>query len=78
MQSGGLFTPYEFFSIRIGEETGKLVMVLAELAIYYKKRIDQRRQIIGALTYPVLVLTIAGFAVGFMLTYVVPMFARCA
>jgi type IV pilus assembly protein PilC len=75
MQSGGLFTPYEFFSIRIGEETGKLVMVLAELAVYYKKRIDQRRQIIGALTYPVLVLTIAGFAVGFMLTYVVPMFA---
>lgn len=75
MQSGGLFTPYEFFSVQIGEETGKLIMVLAELAVYYKKRIDQRRQIIGALTYPVLVLTIAGFAVGFMLTYVVPMFA---
>jgi type IV pilus assembly protein PilC len=75
MQSGGLFTPYEFFSVRIGEETGKLVMVLAELAVYYKKRIDQRRQIIGALTYPLLVLTVAGFAVGFMLTYVVPMFA---
>lgn len=75
MISSSLFTPYEYFSAQIGEETGKLVTVLTELAAYYKKKIDQQRQIIGALTYPVLVLLVAGGAVAFMMTYVVPMFA---
>lgn len=75
LKRSSLFSPYEYFSIQIGEETGKLTIVLGELAIYFKKKIDQQRQIVGALTYPVLVLTVAGFAVAFMMTYVVPMFA---
>jgi type IV pilus assembly protein PilC len=75
MKDNGLFTPYEYFSVQIGEETGKLITVLNELAVYYKKKIDQQRQIIGALTYPVLVLLVAGMAVAFMMAYVVPMFA---
>jgi type IV pilus assembly protein PilC len=75
LKKQGPFTPYEYYSVQIGEETGKLVIVLGELATFYKKKIDQKRQIIGALTYPVLVLVVAGFAVAFMMTYVVPMFA---
>jgi type IV pilus assembly protein PilC len=75
MKAADLFTPYEFFSVRIGEETGKLVIVLNELAVYYKKKIDQKRQIVGALTYPVLVMVVAISAVSFMMAYVVPMFA---
>jgi type IV pilus assembly protein PilC len=75
MRTEGLFTPYEYFSVQIGEETGKLVTVLSELTVYYKKKIDQTRQIIGALTYPVLVMVVAAVAVGFMMAYVVPMFA---
>jgi type IV pilus assembly protein PilC len=69
------FTPYEYYSVQIGEETGKLVVVLKELAIYYQKKIRQSRQIIGALTYPVIVLVVAFGAVSFMMAYVVPMFA---
>lgn len=76
LRKEGLFTPYEYYSVQIGEETGKLVAVLGELAGFYKKKIDQRRQIIGALTYPVLVLVVAGLAVSFMLGYVVPMFSE--
>ncbi|HEY4208136.1 MAG TPA: type II secretion system F family protein, partial [Puia sp.] len=75
LRAGKYFTPYEFFSVQIGEETGKLVVVLNELSIYYKKKNDQKRQIIGALTYPILVMTVAGLAVAFMIGYVVPMFA---
>lgn len=69
------FTPYEYFTIEIGEETGKLVNVLKQLSEYYKTKIKQRRQIIGALTYPIIVLFVAFVSVSFMMNYVVPMFA---
>ena len=69
------FTPYEYYSVQIGEETGKLIVVLKELAVYYQKKIKQGRQIIGAMTYPMIVLVVAIGAVSFMMAYVVPMFA---
>lgn len=75
LQSSESFTPYEYFSVHIGEETGKLSIVLKDLAAYFQKRIKQRRQIIAALTYPVVILLVAFGAVSFMITYVVPMFA---
>lgn len=69
------FSDYEYFSIGIGEETGKLSEVLAELAAYYKSRIQQRRKIISAVTYPIIVLVTSMGAVFFMIQFVVPMFA---
>jgi len=69
------FSSYEFYSIQIGEETGKLGEVLKELANFYKSKIAQRRKIISALTYPFIVLTTSLGAVFFMLKFVVPMFA---
>jgi type IV pilus assembly protein PilC len=69
------FSLYEYYSIQIGEETGKLVEVLKELADYFKKKIKQRRQIIGAITYPAIVLVVAFGAVSFMIAFVVPMFS---
>lgn len=75
LSNSGKFSRYEYYSIMIGEESGKLVVVLKDLALYFQKRIKQRRQIIGALTYPLVVLTVAFLAVGFMVGYVVPMFS---
>lgn len=75
MKQNKNFTPYEYFTIEIGEETGKLVTVLKQLSEYYKSKIKQRRQIIGALTYPLIVLSVAFLSVSFMMNYVVPMFA---
>jgi type IV pilus assembly protein PilC len=75
LKESSKFTAYEYFSIQIGEETGKIIEVLNELGIYFKKKINQQRQIIGAITYPVLVLCVAIGAVSFMITYVVPMFS---
>jgi len=69
------FSNYEFFSLRIGEETGKLGEVMKELALFYKSKISQRRKIISALTYPVIVLSTSVGAVLFMLKFVVPMFS---
>jgi type IV pilus assembly protein PilC len=69
------FSLYEVFSLQIGEESGKLVEVLQDLAKYYKSKIMQRRKIISALTYPLIVLSTSLGAVFFMLKFVVPMFA---
>ncbi len=75
LQKSQQFSSYEYFSVQIGEETGKLIVVLKELATYYQKKIRQRRQIMGAITYPLVVLIVAFGAVTFMIAYVVPMFS---
>lgn len=75
LKSSGKFSEYEYFSVQIGEETGKLPVILLELSGYYTKKIKQRRQIIAALTYPAIVSGFALIAVLFMLNFVVPMFA---
>ncbi|MFN3402663.1 MAG: type II secretion system F family protein [Cytophagaceae bacterium] len=75
IKQSGQFSAYEFYSLQIGEETGKLPLVLKELAGYYQKKIKQKRQIIGALTYPSIVLATSVAAIVFMLNFIVPMFA---
>jgi type IV pilus assembly protein PilC len=74
MKNSGQFTPYEFFSIQIGEETGKLDAVLGQLYTFYASKLKQRRQFISALSYPIIILTTSVGAVSFMLLFIVPMF----
>ncbi len=68
------FSEYEFYSLQIGERTGTLEKVFHELGIFYQRKNQQRRTIIGALSYPIIVLLTAFLAIGFMLKFVVPMF----
>jgi type IV pilus assembly protein PilC len=75
LKETGHFTPYEFFSLQIGEESGKLAEGLCLLADYFKKKVTQRRQIVQALTYPAIICVTALLAVLFMMKFVVPMFA---
>lgn len=75
VQSSGKFSDYDFFSIQIGEETGNLAEVMKDLAVYYRRKIAQHRKIVGALTYPLIVLSTSAGAVFFMLRFVVPMFS---
>jgi type IV pilus assembly protein PilC len=75
MKSSKKFSEYEYFSIKIGEETAKLPEVLKDLSTFYNKKIRQRRKIIAALTYPAIISCFAIIAVLFMLNFVVPMFA---
>lgn len=74
LQASGKFSNYEFYSIQIGEETGKMPEVLKELTSYYQGKIKQSRQIVSALTYPAIVLTTSFGAVFFMMNFIVPMF----
>ncbi|MDO3694919.1 type II secretion system F family protein [Wenyingzhuangia sp. chi5] len=68
------FTDYEFYSVKIGEETGTLSKVCEQLGCFFFKKNEQRRNLISALTYPFIILTTAVLVVIFMLQYVVPMF----
>ena len=69
------FTEYEYYSLKIGEETGTLQKVTKELGLFFRRRNEQRRTVLNALSYPIVVLITALLAVLFMLRYVVPMFA---
>ena len=70
------FTKYEYISVRMGEESGKLSLVCKELARYFSSKVKQRKQIKSALIYPCLVLGTAILVLTFMLKYVVPMFVQ--
>ncbi|WP_299903219.1 type II secretion system F family protein [uncultured Aquimarina sp.] len=74
LEDTGLFSSYEYFSIKIGEETKKLDIVLLELHKYFKRQIKLRKQIVSVITYPSFVLILTVGVLYFMLTYVVPMF----
>jgi type IV pilus assembly protein PilC len=68
------FTPYEYYSIKIGEETGRLNEVLKELVTFFDKKIEQNRKIVSAFSYPTVVIVVAVVAITFMLNFIVPMF----
>jgi type IV pilus assembly protein PilC len=68
------FSAYEYQSIRIGEESGRLKIVLEHLSQYYGDKVKLRRQLIGVFTYPAFVICITIGVLYFMLSSVVPMF----
>lgn len=68
------FTEYEYYSIKIGEETGTLDLVSTQLSHFFGRKNEQKRQLIAALTYPIIILITAVLVVVFMLQFVVPMF----
>jgi type IV pilus assembly protein PilC len=75
LRETGVFGPYEYYSIRIGEESGRLTEILQELSIYFQKKIQQKRQLGKALSYPLVVFFASFGAIFFMLKFVVPMFS---
>jgi general secretion pathway protein F len=58
--------------VAAGEESGQLAAVLAELADYLEGRQALRAKLVGALTYPAIVLAVSLLIVMLLLGYVVP------
>lgn len=75
IEQTGMFSAYEFYSMQIGEESGRLTEVLQELSTFFEKKIQQKRQLISALSYPAVVFFASFGAIFFMMKFVVPMFA---
>ena len=60
--------------VRTAEMTGDLPSILDDMAEYYTSMDQTRKQMKSAMTYPLVVLTIAFGVLIFMLTYLVPQF----
>lgn len=75
IEQTGFFSTYEFYSSKIGEESGRLPEVLLELSLFFGKKIQQKRQLTSALSYPAVVFGASFGAIFFMMKFVVPMFA---
>lgn len=75
MEKSTHFTPYEYYSIQIGEETGRIAQVLDQLYHFFSAKLKQRRQFVSALSYPIIILCTSVGAVAFMLLFIVPMFS---
>ncbi|MEM1108473.1 MAG: type II secretion system F family protein [Planctomycetota bacterium] len=73
LSSGGrVFDDATVAMVRVGEETGRLNVVLERVAEYQERRSTMKNRLLGALTYPVVV---GVFGLGvclFLMTYVVP------
>ncbi|MBI4576446.1 MAG: type II secretion system F family protein [Planctomycetes bacterium] len=62
--------------VKAGEAGGVLDTILERLAIFMEKSLRLRKKIIGAMIYPVVVITVAGVILGFIMTKVVPTFEK--
>lgn len=74
LHENDVFSEYEYYSVKIGEETGTLPRIIDELGKFYTRKNEQRRGLLNALTYPIIILCTAVLVVIFMLRMVVPMF----
>lgn len=61
--------------VRAGEASGKLEPILDRLIIFYERREELRKRVVGALTYPLIQLIVIVLVVVFLLTAVVPQLA---
>lgn len=75
MKEQNLISDYEYYSLEIGEESGKSIRILNELGQFFQSKIKQRQLVTKALSYPIVVSITAILAIVFMLTFVVPLFS---
>lgn len=68
------FSLYDYYSIKMGEQGGKLGEVVKDLSAFYTARLNLKRQVISALTYPALVILTTIGVVLFLMNFLVPMF----
>jgi type IV pilus assembly protein PilC len=60
--------------VRAGELSGSLPVVLDTLTVYLEKTAQLRRKVVGAITYPAVILVVAIFIVFVMIVKLVPVF----
>ena len=60
--------------VRAGELSGSLPVVLDALTVYLEKSAQLRRKVLGAITYPVVILVVATAMVFTMIVFLVPVF----
>lgn len=75
IMQGDTFPKLLINMVKTAEMTGDLPTILDDMSDYYTTMEQTRKQMKSAMTYPLVVLTIAFAVLIFMLTYLVPQFA---
>jgi type IV pilus assembly protein PilC len=68
------FNQFYVSLIRVGESSGRLPDVLNQLATYLEKTAQLRRKVLGALSYPMVILSLTMVILSIMVFYVAPIF----
>lgn len=71
-----IFPPFYVDMVRTAEVGGNLDETLNQAADYLEASLEMRRKVKGALTYPMVLLTVAVGVVIFMMTYLLPQFSK--
>lgn len=72
----GVFPPIYVTSVMAGEKSGSLPEVLERYIIYQKLAMAVRKKVLLSLLYPSLLITLTSVLIVFLITYVVPNFAK--
>lgn len=75
-KQGKVFPRLLINMVKTSELTGNLTGVLDDMAAYYKTKYENRKQIISAMTYPVVIFIVAIVVLVYIILYVVPEFTN--
>lgn len=75
-EAAGLFPPVYVTSLRAGEKSGDLAGVLDDYIAYQRTTTGLKKKLIGVLIYPAILIVVASCIVSYLVTYVIPEFAK--
>lgn len=75
-KQGNVFPSLLVNMIKAAEATGELEETLSEMADYYREVEKTRKQMVSAMTYPLVILVFAFGVVTFIMLYVIPQFVK--
>ncbi len=70
-----LFSDFYVNLVEVGELTGKLDEMLDRISIYLEKMSDLKKKLMQAMTYPLIIISVALASLSFILFYVIPAFS---
>jgi type IV pilus assembly protein PilC len=70
-----IFTPIHCQTLKVGEQTGGLEVILRQVADFSEKQVNSKKGVKNAMTYPVTAAVVAVVVVAILITFVLPAFA---
>jgi len=71
-----LFSPIQCQSLKVGEQTGGMEVILRQVADHIEKQTNSKKGIKNAMTYPIIASVVAVLVIAVMVTFVMPAFAN--
>lgn len=76
LEAEGIFPKVYTTSVLAGEKSGSLTGVLEQYIAYQRITTGVRKRLLAALVYPAILVTVAVVVLSYVVTYVIPQFAR--